>query len=63
MRVGRRLQLVFCWLALALAALTASLAQAQTVSHLDQAVQRGVLRVGTTGDYKPFSFLNPARSE
>jgi cyclohexadienyl dehydratase len=63
MRVGRHRQLLSFWLALALAALTASLAQAQTASHLDQVVQRGVLRVGTTGDYKPFSFLNPAANE
>lgn len=27
---------------------------------LDQIVQRGVLRVGTTGDYKPFTYLDPA---
>jgi cyclohexadienyl dehydratase len=28
-------------------------------SRLDQILQRGVLRVGTTGDFKPFSYFNP----
>lgn len=28
-------------------------------ARLDQILQRGILRVGTTGDYKPFSYLNP----
>jgi cyclohexadienyl dehydratase len=31
----------------------------QPASHLDQIAQKGVLRVGTTGDFKPFSYLNP----
>ena len=52
----------FCLL-LALAVLAARAAQAQTASHLDQIIQRGVLRVGTTGDFKPFSFLNPASND
>jgi cyclohexadienyl dehydratase len=30
---------------------------------LDRIVQQGVLRVGTTGDFKPFSFLNPATND
>jgi len=38
-------------------------AQAQTISRLDLMVQRGTLRVGTTGDFKPFSYLNPATNE
>lgn len=50
-------------LVVALILLAATLASAQTVSHLDQIVQRGYLRVGTTGDYKPFSFLDSATSE
>ena len=62
MRVGRRHLLSFLPV-LALAVLATGLAQAQTTSHLDQVVQRGVLRVGTTGDYKPFSFLNPATND
>ncbi len=37
--------------------------QAQPGSHLDRIVQQGVLRVGTTGDFKPFSYLNPATNE
>jgi cyclohexadienyl dehydratase len=27
---------------------------------LDQVIERGAIRVGTTGDYKPFTFLDPA---
>jgi len=34
----------------------AVLAHAQTPSRLDDILTRGVLRVGTTGDYKPFSY-------
>ena len=30
----------------------------QAPSRLDEIVSRGVLRVGTTGDYQPFSYLN-----
>jgi len=63
MRSMRIRMFLSLWLVLALAVATAGLAQAQTVSHLDQIGQRGVLRVGTTGDFKPFSFLNPATNE
>ncbi len=41
------------WLALLLALLFATAASAQ--SRLDDIVQRGTLRVGLTGDYRPFS--------
>jgi cyclohexadienyl dehydratase len=49
--------------ALAVLLLT-SAAQAQDAAPaadtlLDQIIARGVLRVGSTGDYKPFTFLNP----
>ena len=63
MRSMRTRMFLSFWLVLALAVATAGLAQAQAVSHLDQIGQRGVLRVGTTGDFKPFSFLNPATNE
>jgi len=59
----RRSQRLIGLLMVGLLVLTATLAQAQTASRLDQIVQRGVLRVGATGDYKPFSFLNPATNE
>lgn len=48
---------------LALALLAAGIAQAQTAPRLDRIVQQGTLRVGTTGDFKPFSFLNPATND
>ncbi|MBV9521690.1 MAG: transporter substrate-binding domain-containing protein [Alphaproteobacteria bacterium] len=34
-------------------------AAAPTPSLLDQIIERGTLRVGSTGDYKPFTFQNP----
>jgi cyclohexadienyl dehydratase len=37
-----------------------SLAAAQQASKLDEIVQRGTLRVGMTGDYKPFSYYDKA---
>jgi len=40
----------------------ASAQAAQTpssASHLDQVLEQGVVRVCTTGDYKPFSYLDP----
>jgi len=44
--------------------LLAPAAYAQTAAPggalLDEIIARGVLRVGSTGDYKPFTFLNPA---
>jgi len=51
------------WLILAALAFGAGLAQAQSASRLDLIAQKGVLRVGTTGDYKPFTYLNPATGE
>jgi cyclohexadienyl dehydratase len=36
---------------------------ADTSSSLDKIIQRGSILVGTTGDYKPFTYLNPADSK
>jgi cyclohexadienyl dehydratase len=41
---------------------TASFAQAPG-SRLDQIVSKGTLRVGMTGDYRPFTFLNKTTSK
>jgi cyclohexadienyl dehydratase len=41
-------------------------ADEQTVhieSRLDRVLREGVIRVGTTGDYKPFTYLNPETGE
>lgn len=47
--------------ALALAGLTfVQGAQAQTKSHLQTVLERGTLRVGTTGDFNPMSIKDPA---
>jgi len=37
-----------------------ALAQAQTASRLDDIIAAGRLRVATTGDYRPFTWLDPA---
>jgi cyclohexadienyl dehydratase len=63
MRAMRRLRSLSGLLVVALILLAAAVASAQTVSRLDQIIQRGYVRVGTTGDYKPFSYLNPASNE
>ncbi len=34
-----------------------------TTSTLDEIILKGRLRVGTTGDYKPFTYLNPTTNE
>lgn len=33
--------------------------QKKAVSKLDEIIERGYIRVGMTGDYKPFTYLNP----
>ena len=38
----------------------AGAATAQTKSHLNQILERGALRVGTTGDFNPMSIRDPA---
>lgn len=42
-----------------LLALPAAAQQAAPASRLDQVLAQGFVRVGTTGDYKPFTYLNP----
>lgn len=42
----------------------AAAASAETAgSRLDQIIGKGTLRVGMTGDYRPFTFLNPSTSK
>jgi cyclohexadienyl dehydratase len=50
---------------LLIAALASSRAGAQSAvpSRLDDIVRRGTLRVGLTGDYRPFSALDPTTSQ
>ena len=45
---------------MAIGLLSASPAQAQTKSHLQQVLERGTLRVGTTGDFNPMSVKDTA---
>lgn len=42
-----------------LCACTASVNIHAQTSLLDRIVERGEIRIGTTGDYKPFTYLNP----
>src|SRR4051812_30213067 len=44
----------------ALLGLFAGGASAQTKSHLQTVLERGTLRVGTTGDFNPMSIKDPA---
>ncbi|MBO8163612.1 MAG: transporter substrate-binding domain-containing protein [Brevibacillus sp.] len=37
--------------------------QVKIQSRLDAILERGYIRVGTTGDYKPFTYLNPETNE
>lgn len=37
--------------------------QKKAVSQLDEIIDRGYIRVGMTGDYKPFTYLNPKTNE
>jgi cyclohexadienyl dehydratase len=58
MTINRRI--ILC-AALALGLATgAPAAQAQQASRLDEIIARGTLRVGSTGDYKPFTYLDKA---
>ena len=43
--------------------LSAASAHAEQPSRLDDIVKRGMLRVGMTGDYPPFSYLDKANSK
>jgi cyclohexadienyl dehydratase len=53
--------LVLAFLLLSPAAYAQTAAPGGTL--LDEIIARGALRVGSTGDYKPFTFLNPATKE
>ena len=35
----------------------------QAASQLDEIIERGYIRVGMTGDYKPFTYLNPETNQ
>ncbi|SFH85912.1 cyclohexadienyl dehydratase [Selenomonas ruminantium] len=52
--MNRTIRVFLCWAALML--LTAGTVFA---GHLDDIAARGTIRIGTTGDYVPMSYLNP----
>lgn len=55
-----RLIYLLCWLTVAA---IAAQAQAADQSRLQRILETGKLRVGTTGDFKPMSFRDPASNE
>lgn len=55
----KSLKFTLIWLVILCVAL-AGVALAADQSRLDVILERGYILVGTTGDYKPFSYLNPA---
>jgi cyclohexadienyl dehydratase len=54
-----RVRILVCAFLLLAPAAFAQSAAAPGGSLLDEIIARGTLRVGSTGDYKPFTFLNP----
>jgi cyclohexadienyl dehydratase len=54
----KHLKFILIWLVVLCVVLTTA-ALAAEKSRLDVILQRGHILVGTTGDYKPFSYLNP----
>jgi cyclohexadienyl dehydratase len=50
----------FCLAAVATAFMLAAPAHSEEASRLDRIIASGTLRVGTTGDYKPFTFRDSA---
>ena len=59
-RLRRRFVALIAGFGLAgLLALPVAAQQAAPASRLDQVLAQGFVRVGTTGDYKPFTYLNP----
>ena len=60
-------KIAICFMGLAMAAFVGPVASRPAAAEpaaapvlLDQIVHRGVLRIGTTGDYKPFTFRDPS---
>jgi cyclohexadienyl dehydratase len=65
---GRAIRRAVCATMVLAAALSAVItlpasALAQAASRLDAIITQGTLRVGTTGDYKPFTFLDKASGQ
>jgi cyclohexadienyl dehydratase len=61
--MSTRARVVVLALLLLAPAVAAQTTTAPAGTLLDEIIARGVLRVGSTGDYKPFTFLNPATKE
>jgi cyclohexadienyl dehydratase len=62
---GQNILKKVCWLSvvLGLALLSFNALAAERSSLLDKTIKQGYILVGTTGDYKPFTFLNPTDSK
>lgn len=61
--IGRHLRVMAIALAIATLSLAAPAAAADDSTRLDTIAAGKVLHVGTTGDYRPFSYLDPANNE
>ena len=62
-RVLKRRLLVVTVVAVILSLVLVNLAAAAGPSRLDEILERGVVKVGTTGDYKPFTYFNKETKE
>ena len=62
MRNQRNGRLFFLWAVFALAALLFAPMRADA-GRLEEIAERGTIRIGTTGDYRPMSYLNPETGE
>ena len=58
MKYARNGRLLFLWMVFALAALLFAPMRADA-GRLEDIAARGTIRVGSTGDYRPMSYLNP----
>ena len=58
MKYARNGRLLFLWTVFALAALLFAPMRADA-GRLEDIAERGTIRVGSTGDYRPMSYLNP----
>ena len=52
--MNRNVRVFLCWAALMLLTMGTVFA-----GHLEDIAARGTIRIGTTGDYIPMSYLNP----
>ena len=62
MRKQRNGRLFILWAVFAVAALLFA-PKGADAGRLEEIAERGTIRIGTTGDYRPMSYLNPETGE